>query len=110
MPQAAASVSVMPQPSRCELLATTQAFRYHDTRSSSETRPGRLIQSVGSELVAQRLQGRALVALTDDDGLQLGLVRLHLGQGAQQASKRLTGTSRPTATTSGFVERWPPGE
>ena len=35
VPQAAASVSVMPQPSRCELLATTQARRYHDTSSSS---------------------------------------------------------------------------
>ena len=46
VPQAAASVRVMPQPSRCELLATTQARRYHDTSSSSSTRPGRLIHSV----------------------------------------------------------------
>ena len=46
VPQAAASERVMPQPSRWELLATTQARRYHETSSSSVTCPGISSQSV----------------------------------------------------------------
>ena len=45
VPQAAASVSVIPQPSRTDVEATTHARRYTSTRSGSVSRPGRENQS-----------------------------------------------------------------
>ena len=44
VPHTAASVTVIPQPSRFDVLASTHARRYRSTSSGVDTWPGSLIQ------------------------------------------------------------------
>ena len=109
VPQAAASVRVMPQPSRCELLATTQARRYHDTSSSSSTWPGRLTQSVAPSSARSASSAGRSYPSPMMTARRSGWSSFTLASARSSASKRLTGTRRPTATTRGTGERTPPG-
>ncbi len=99
----------MPHPSRCELLATTQARRYHDTSSASSTRPGRLIHSVAPSSSRSASSAGRSYPSPMMTACSAGWSAFNLASDRSNTSKRFTGTSRPTATTSGVGERWPPG-
>ena len=80
VPHAAASLTVIPHPSRCEVLATTQARRYNSRRPSSSMCPGSSNQSSAPTGAPMRLETRPLVALAHDHGPQVGDRPPHLGQ------------------------------
>ncbi len=109
VPQAAASVRVMPQPSRCELEATTQAWRYQLTSSSSPTRPGRDSHSVAPSSARKCSRAGRSYPSPMMTARRSGRAALASASARINRSKRLTGTRRPTATTSGTGERSPAG-
>ena len=67
--------------------------------------------ALGAGLVDLRLELLAPVPLADDHQLQVGMAGAQLARRAStRISNRFTGTSRPTATTSGVGDFSPPGE
>ena len=70
-----------------------------------------MIAPLGAGLVDLRLELLAAVALADDHQLEIGVRgRAAATTASTSSSNRFTGTSRPTATTSGVGDCSPPGE
>ena len=87
VPQAAASVSVIPQPSRAEALASSQARRYRSMSSSSLRWPGQVDPALGPGLVDLGLELVPPVALPHDHGLELRVRRLRARRAPRSAAR-----------------------
>ena len=70
-----ASLTVIPHPSRCEVLASTQARRYSAEELVVVHVPGKLEPLLGAQGAPVRLEARPLVALPHDHGAQVGDAR-----------------------------------
>ena len=76
VPQAAASVSVIPQPSRADVLASDPRPAVEVDELVVVEAPGKADPALGVELVDLRLELVAPVALADDHRLEAGMARL----------------------------------